>query len=223
MGLCKSYVCGAGASPLSGQTIGEYLASVIARQPEAEALVSRHQGARLTYGELGREVEKVARGLLGLGIEKGDRVGIWSPTRVEWTLLQFATARVGAVLVNINPAYRAGEMAYAVNQSGLRLLVTAPAFKTSDYLARIDEVRTQLPRLERGVVLGDQGTGVPGDLPWDDLLAAGANVKAEDVELRETLLDADDPINIQYTSGTTGNPKGATLTHHNILNNARSL
>jgi len=223
MGLCKSYVCGAGASPLSGQTIGEYLASVIARQPEAEALVSRHQGARLTYGELGREVEKVARGLLGLGIEKGDRVGIWSPTRVEWTLLQFATARVGAVLVNINPAYRAGEMAYAVNQSGLRLLVTAPAFKTSDYLARIDEVRDQLPRLDLVVVLGEQGTGVAGDLLWHEMLAAGENVRAEDVQRREALLDADDPINIQYTSGTTGNPKGATLTHHNILNNARSL
>jgi fatty-acyl-CoA synthase len=219
----KSYVSGGAASPLSGQTIGEYLSSVIARRPDAEALVSRHQEMRLTYGELGREVERVARGLLGLGIEKGDRVGIWSPTRVEWTLLQFATARAGAILVNINPAYRAGEMAYAVNQSGLRLLVTAPAFKTSDYRARIHEVRSQLPRLERVVVLGDQGTGVPGDLLWDDLLAAGANVKAEDVELRETLLDADDPINIQYTSGTTGNPKGATLTHHNILNNARSL
>ena len=223
MALSKSYVSGGAASPLSGQTIGEYLSSVIARQPDAEALVSRHQEMRLTYGELGREVERVARGLLGLGIEKGDRVGIWSPTRVEWTLLQFATARAGAILVNINPAYRAGEMAYAVNQSGLRLLVTAPAFKTSDYRARIHEVRSQLPRLERVVVLGDQGTGVPGDLLWDDLLAAGANVKAEDVELRETLLDADDPINIQYTSGTTGNPKGATLTHHNILNNARSL
>jgi len=223
MALRKSYVSGGAASPLSGQTIGEYLSSVIARQPDAEALVSRHQEMRLTYGELGREVERVARGLLGLGIEKGDRVGIWSPTRVEWTLLQFATARAGAILVNINPAYRSGEMAYAVNQSGLRLLVTAPAFKTSDYRARIHEVRSQLPRLERVVVLGDQGTGVPGDLLWDDLLAAGANVKAEDVELRETLLDADDPINIQYTSGTTGNPKGATLTHHNILNNARSL
>ena len=223
MALRKSYVSGGAASLLSGQTIGEYLSSVIARQPDAEALVSRHQEMRLTYGELGREVERVARGLLGLGIEKGDRVGIWSPTRVEWTLLQFATARAGAILVNINPAYRAGEMAYAVNQSGLRLLVTAPAFKTSDYRARIHEVRSQLPRLERVVVLGDQGTGVPGDLLWDDLLAAGANVKAEDVELRETLLDADDPINIQYTSGTTGNPKGATLTHHNILNNARSL
>ena len=223
MALRKSYVSGGAASPLSGQTIGEYLSSVIARQPDAEALVSRHQEMRLTYGELGREVERVARGLLGLGIEKGDRVGIWSPTRVEWTLLQFATARAGAILVNINPAYRAGEMAYAVNQSGLRLLVTAPAFKTSDYRARIHEVRSQLPRLERVVVLGDQGTGVPGDLLWDDLLAAGVNVKADDVELRETLLDADDPINIQYTSGTTGNPKGATLTHHNILNNARSL
>ena len=223
MGFGRSYVSSSAASPLSGQTIGDHLASVISRQPDAEALVSRHQGARLTYGELGREVERVARGLLGLGIEKGDRVGIWSPTRVEWTLLQFATARVGAILVNINPAYRAGEMAYAVNQSGLRLLVTAPAFKTSDYLARIDEVRSQLPRLERVVVLGERGTSVPGDLRWDEMLAAGGNVKAEDVQRRETLLDADDPINIQYTSGTTGNPKGATLTHHNILNNARSL
>ena len=223
MGFGRSYVSSSAASPLSGQTIGDYLASVISRQPDAEALVSRHQGARLTYGELGREVERVARGLLGLGIEKGDRVGIWSPTRVEWTLLQFATARVGAILVNINPAYRAGEMAYAVNQSGLRLLVTAPAFKTSDYLARIDEVRSQLPRLERVVVLGERGTSVPGDLRWDEMLAAGGNVKAEDVKEREALLDADDPINIQYTSGTTGSPKGATLTHHNILNNARSL
>ena len=223
MGFGRSYVSSSAASPLSGQTIGDHLASVISRQPDAEALVSRHQGARLTYGELGREVERVARGLLGLGIEKGDRVGIWSPTRVEWTLLQFATARVGAILVNINPAYRAGETAYAVNQSGLRLLVTAPAFKTSDYLARIDEVRSQLPRLERVVVLGERGTSVPGDLRWDEMLAAGGNVKAEDVQRRETLLDADDPINIQYTSGTTGSPKGATLTHHNILNNARSL
>src|SRR5437773_6161316 len=223
MGFGRSYVSSSAASPLSGQTIGDHLASVISRQPDAEALVSRHQGARLTYGELGREVERVARGLLGLGIEKGDRVGIWSPTRVEWTLLQFATARVGAILVNINPAYRAGEMAYAVNQSGLRLLVTAPAFKTSDYLARIDEVRTHLRRLERVVVLGKRRTGVPGDLLWDDMLAAGDNVKAEDVQRREALLDADDPINIQYTSGTTGNPKGATLTHQNILNNARSL
>src|SRR2546428_1274599 len=223
MGFGRSYVSSSAASPLSGQTIGDHLASVISRQPDAEALVSRHQGARLSYGELGREVERVARGLLGLGIEKGDRVGIWSPTRVEWTLLQFATARVGAILVNINPAYRAGEMAYAVNQSGLRLLVTAQAFKTSDYRARIHEVRSQLPRLERVVVFGDQGTGVPGDLLWDDLLAAGANVKAEDIELREAILDADDPINIQYTSGTTGNPKGATLTHYNILNNARSV
>jgi len=223
MGFGRSYVSSSAASPLSGQTIGDHLASVISRQPDAEALVSRHQGARLTYGELGREVERVARGLLGLGIEKGDRVGIWSPTRVEWTLLQFATARVGAILVNINPAYRAGETAYAVNQSGLRLLVTAPAFKTSDYLARIDEVRSQLPRLERVVVLGERGTSVPGDLRWDEMLAAGGNVKAEDVKEREALLDADDPINIQYTSGTTGSPKGATLTHHNILNNARSL
>src|SRR2546428_14168620 len=139
MGSSRACFSGGAGSPLSGETIGEYLSAVITRQPDAEALVSRHQGVRLTYDKLGREVERVARGLLGLGIEKGDRVGIWSPTRVEWTLLQFATARVGAILVNINPAYRAGEMAYAVNQSALRLLVTAQAFKTSDYRARIHE------------------------------------------------------------------------------------
>lgn len=219
----KSYASGHAETALTGETIGGYLSAVSTRQPDSDALISRHQGVRLTYGDLAHEVERVARGLLGLGIEKGDRVGIWSPTRVEWTLLQFATARVGAILVNINPAYRAGEMAYAVNQSGLRLLVTASAFKTSDYLSRIDEVRPQLARLERVVVLGERGTGVSGDLLWDDLLAAGEAVKAEDLEIREALLDADDPINIQYTSGTTGNPKGATLTHHNILNNARSL
>ncbi len=223
MELRKSYASGRAEVALSGQTIGECVAAVIERQPEVEALVSRHQGLRLSYGELGRATERVARGLLALGIQKGDRVGVWSPTRVEWTLLQFATARVGAILVNINPAYRAGEMAYAVNQSGLRLLVTAPAFKSSAYLARIEEVRLQLPRLERVVVLGEKGTGVPGDLLWNEMIAAGSTVRAEDVEAREALLDADDPINIQYTSGTTGNPKGATLTHHNILNNASSL
>src|SRR5438093_7529847 len=156
MGFGRSYVSSSAASPLSGQTIGDHLASVISRQPDAEALVSRHQGARLTYGELGREVERVARGLLGLGIEKGDRVGIWSPTRVEWTLLQFATARVGAILVNVNPAYRPAELAYALGQSGVRVLVTAPSFKTSDYVAMVDEVRGELPALERVVVLGPQ-------------------------------------------------------------------
>ena len=219
----RSYSAGASSALLTGQTIGEALGEVISRQPDAEALVVRHQGVRFTYASLGREVERAALGLLGLGIEKGERVGIWSPTCAEWTFLQFATARVGAILVNINPAYRSNEMAYAVNQSGLRLLVTAPSFESSDYLARIAEVRGQLPRLERVVVLGEKGTGEQGDLLWDEMLDAGRDVQVEQLAAREALLDADDPINIQYTSGTTGNPKGATLTHHNILNNACSL
>src|SRR5438552_12074853 len=150
----RSYASCESTLALTGQTIGEALAATAARLPDGLALVSRHQDVRLTWSELAARVEDVARGILAIGVEQGERVGIWSPTRVEWTLLQFATARVGAILVNINPAYRAGEMAYAVNQSGLRLLVTAPAFKTSDYRARIHEVRSQLPRLERVVVLG---------------------------------------------------------------------
>ena len=208
---------------LSDQTIGACLAEVIARQPHAPALVVRHQGIRLTYAEFGREVERVARSLLALGIDKGDRVGIWSPNCAAWAYVQFAAARVGAILVNINPAYRANEMAYAVNQSGVRLLITAPSFKASDYIERIAEVRAGLPELERVVVIGDRRTGVEGDLAWDQFLALGEAVPAADVQAREAALGCYDPINIQYTSGTTGNPKGATLTHHNILNNGKMI
>src|SRR4051812_10340020 len=209
----RSYASGAATQPLSGQTLGEALTAIAGRLPDGLALVSRHQDVRLTWSELARQVEEAALGLLAVGVDKGDRVGIWSPTRVEWTLLQFATARVGAILVNINPAYRPAELAYALGHSGVRVLVTAPSFKTSDYVAMVESVRGDLPTLERVVVLGPD---------WDSLLADGQSVDTARLAKREAELDCDDPINIQYTSGTTGNPKGATLTHHNILNNARS-
>jgi fatty-acyl-CoA synthase len=223
MTITPSYASGASSEALSGQTVGGALAETVAQHPDELGLVSRHQGIRLSYRELGREVERVALGLLALGIEPRDRVGIWSPTGVEWTYLQFATARVGAILVNINPAYRSSELAHALGHSGVRMLVTAQQFKTSDYLSMIADVRDQLPRLERVVTIGDTRAGADLDLLWDDLVAAGSRVDADDLAAREAALDTDDPINIQYTSGTTGSPKGATLTHHNILNNALSI
>src|SRR5438552_10005421 len=210
----RSYASGPSTQPLSGQTIGEALAATAVRLPDGLALVSRHQDVRLRWGELAERVEEVALALLAIGVERGDRVGIWSPTRVEWTLLQFATARVGAILVNVNPAYRPAELAYALGQSGVRVLVTAPSFKTSDYVAMVSEVRSELPALERVVVLGPE---------WDSLVAEGRAVDVARLHEREGKLGCDDPINIQYTSGTTGNPKGATLTHHNILNNGASI
>jgi len=219
----RSYAVGEKSSSLSDSTIGAYLADVIARQPDAQALVACHQGIRNTYADLGLEVERVALGLVALGIEKGDRVGVWSPTCAEWTYFQFAAARVGAILVNINPAYKPAEMAYAINQSGTRLLLTARSFKSSDYLAMIADQRAELPNLERVIVLGEERSDGPSDLLWRELLEAGSRSNAEQLAERESTLDCHDPINIQYTSGTTGRPKGATLTHHNILNNARMI
>ena len=219
----RSYASGASERPLSGETIGDCLASTAQRLPDGLALVSRAQGVRLTWPELFDRTEALALGLLGIGIEKGDRVGIWSPTCVEWTVLQFAAARVGAILVNVNPAYRPAELAYALRQSGVRVLVTAPRFKTSDYLAMVADVRDELPALERVVVIGADRAAGADDLLLDELISAGGDVDLGRLVEREAGLDPDDPINIQYTSGTTGNPKGATLTHHNILNNARSV
>src|SRR5262245_36658326 len=162
--------------PLLDETIGANLIRTVERVPDTEGVVSRHQGVRFTYRELWDEVERVARGLLALGIEKGDRVGIWSPNCAEWTLLQYATGRTGAILVNINPAYRPNELAYALGHSGVRLLGTPEAFKTSHYLEMLAGVREQLPRLERVVTLGTTRAGGPDDLLWDELLAASADV-----------------------------------------------
>jgi fatty-acyl-CoA synthase len=165
----------------------------------------------MTYAQLDAAVDRVARGLLALGVERGDRVGIWAPNRAEWVLVQYATAKIGAILVNVNPAYRTHELGYALRQSGMRLLVSAPAFKTSDYRSMVAEVRGECPELERVVFLDGPD--------WEELQAAGDAVGADAVRARGEQLSFDDPINIQYTSGTTGFPKGATLSHHNILNN----
>jgi fatty-acyl-CoA synthase len=204
-----AYAHGTSDVPLMGETIGANLDRAVAAHGEREALVSRAQDVRLTYAELGAAVDRVATGLLARGIEKGDRVGIWSPNRAEWVLAQYATAKVGAILVNVNPAYRTHELAYALRQSGVRLLLSAASFKTSDYAAMVDEVRGDLDDLREVVFLGSP--------EWEELAATPADGEA--LAARERGLSCDDAINIQYTSGTTGFPKGATLSHHNILNN----
>jgi fatty-acyl-CoA synthase len=207
----RSYAHGASDTPLLGETIGESLERTVAKFPEREALVVRHQGIRLTYRELNDQVDRLARGLIELGLERGDRLGIWSPNRYEWVLIQFATAKAGVILVNLNPAYRTSELEYALQQSGCRWLVAAREFKTSDYAAMIEEVRPGIETLERVVLFESP--------EWDEVLAAGDGASPDALRERMAALDPDDRINIQYTSGTTGAPKGATLTHHNILNN----
>ena len=197
--------------PLLDETISANLTRTIERFGDQDALVVPFQNVRLTYAEFGAECERVARGLLAAGLETGDRVGIWSPNNAEWVLVQYATAQVGVVLVNINPAYRTHEVGYALQQSGCRLLIAATDFKTSDYRAMIDEVRPGLSDLERVVYIGSDD--------WEDLLAKGAVITDAQLAERTSSLRPDDAINIQYTSGTTGFPKGATLSHRNILNN----
>ncbi len=206
-----SYAHGASSTPLLGETIGANFERTVARVPDAEALVARHQGLRYTYSELNDAVDQVARGLIEHGLSSGDRLGIWSPNNAEWVLLQYATAKAGIVLVNINPAYRTSELDYTLNQSGCRMLVAAQAFKTSDYVAMVEQVRPELRTLEQVVFLGTPA--------WDELLAAGDAATNDELRARMTSAQFDDPINVQYTSGTTGAPKGATLSHHNILNN----
>jgi fatty-acyl-CoA synthase len=212
-----SYLHGASPVPLLGETIGENLDRTVARFPDHDAVISVHQGIRQTYAEFHAAVIEIARGLLTLGIDPGDRVGIWSPNNVEWVTLQYATAKVGAILVNINPAYRTSELEYALAQSGVSTLVLAPGFRSADYVDMLDQVAAQVPTLQRRVVLGPEAP--PGAMRWDDLREAAARASVDQLRAREVLLQFDDPINIQYTSGTTGFPKGATLSHHNILNN----
>ena len=212
-----SYIHGASDVPLIGDTIGTYLDMVVAKHTDDEALVSRHQGVRLTYKELHAEVERVALGLLGMGVNKGDRVGIWSPNNAEWVIVQYATAKIGAILVNINPAYRTHEIGYSLQQSGVSILIMARGFRRTDHVSMLREVRPQLPDLREVVLLGE-GTN-DGAITWEELLDRAGLVTLDSLREREATLEFDDPINIQYTSGTTGFPKGATLSHHNILNN----
>ena len=206
-----SYGSGASDTPLLGDTIGDNLARTVLRFPNTEALVDVPSGRRWTYAEFDADVTALALGLLASDVEAGDRIGIWSPNCPEWTLLQYATAKVGAVLVNVNPAYRSHEFAYVVRQSGMRMLVSAVVHKTSDYRAIIDQVRSQCPDLRDVVYIGEGS--------WNELVAAGADASMDQLAARMAMLNCDDAINIQYTSGTTGFPKGATLSHHNILNN----
>ena len=211
-----SYSHGASSSALLGETIGANLRRIAAAHPRAEVLVDAPTGRRWTYASFDAETDTLARRLMASGLRARDRVGIWAPNCAEWVLLQYATAKAGVILVNINPAYRSHELSFALRQSGVRVLVSAERFKTSDYRAMIGEVGPDLPELEDVIYLGTP--------QWDALLldgrsgadAAGSDPLAE----REASLSFDDPINIQYTSGTTGFPKGATLSHHNILNNA---
>jgi fatty-acyl-CoA synthase len=218
-----SHVRGPVDVPLSDSTVHALLAAAVRRWPDRDAAVFVEQGLRLTWQQLHDEVEAAAAGLWALGARRGDRVGIWSPNRAEWLLTQFATARIGAILVNINPAYRLSELDYALNKSGVSLLVTAAAFKSSNYLGLLqnlgacrDEGTTRLPLLRSVVRMGDESTA--GMRNWHELMALGRS--ARDPLPDEAGLDCRDPINIQFTSGTTGAPKGVTLTHHNVVNNA---
>jgi fatty-acyl-CoA synthase len=206
-----SHARGSESVPLFRETIGANLERTVQRFGDREALVSCAQDVRLTYTQLAAAVDELARGLLAAGIARGDRVGIWSPNCAEWVLVQYATAKIGVILVNINPAYRTSELEYALRQSGCRMLISPPAFKTSDYRAMVAEVRPDLPELEQVVFLDTED--------WDRLLAGGKRVSPGELDALAAQLGPEDPINIQYTSGTTGFPKGATLSHVNILNN----
>jgi fatty-acyl-CoA synthase len=224
-----SYVHGASTTPLLGITIGAALRRAAEKWGEREALISRHQGARLTYAALDAETDRIAAGLLALGLERGDRIGIWSPNSIEWALTQHAAAKAGIILVTINPAYRLSELEYALNLAGCKALVLAPAFKTSDYVGMMRALlpeqtdregrvaSARLPHLERLILTG--GKSEAGFLPFAAIAEAGTAESRARLEQLARDLQFDDPINIQFTSGTTGFPKGATLTHHNILNN----
>ena len=210
-----AHAIGDTTTALLEDTIGSAFDRTVAAHPDREALVAPFQGIRLTYRQLADRVDQVARGLMSLGLRTGDRVGMWSPNNVEWVYIQFAAAKAGLVLVNINPAYQTEELRYALEQSGCRALVAAKAFKSSDYAGMIAEVRPSLPDLEHVILLATPD--------WDGLLTAGDSVASHELAARGESLTNRDPINIQYTSGTTGFPKGATLSHRNLLNNGYFL
>jgi fatty-acyl-CoA synthase len=234
----KSYFHRGGTEPLLGATIPEHFADIVQRFPEHEALVSLPQQQRLSYRDLSNAIDRLARGLVGSGFTKGERIGVWSTDNLEWLLLQMATARIGAVLVNINPAYRPRELAYALQSTEIHGIFAIPSFRHSDYVAMLLELLPELQQDNTGelnsqqfpslrkVVLYDprhaeQATRPhPGFVTWPEVIAAGANVSIDDIDAISASLDRDEPINIQYTSGTTGLPKAVVLTHHNILNNA---
>ncbi len=210
-----SYASGPSDTPLLGDTIGDDFDRTAAAHPDREALVEVQTGRRWTYAQLREEVDAVALGLVAAGVGKGDRLGIWSPNVAEWTLVQYATAKLGVILVNINPAYRTHELEFVLKQAGISVLVAATSFKTSDYAAMIEQVRPSCPDLRRVVLIGTPS--------WEELVGPGRTGDRAELARRQALLGPDEPINIQYTSGTTGFPKGATLSHHNILNNGYNV
>ena len=212
-----SYVHGTSDIALLGETIGENFDRMVAASPDGLALVVRHQQIRWTWAELRRQVDTFAAGLLSMGLQPGDRVGIWSPNNAEWIVAQYATAKVGLILVNINPAYRTTELEHALRLSGCRALITARRFKSSDYLAMLRAVPAgRLPELEFVILIGTAEEGIAS---FDDVVRQGEQAGTEQVRAAAERVQFDDPVNIQFTSGTTGAPKGATLTHHNIVNN----
>ena len=213
----QSYVHGASLTPLIGETIGAHFDRMAAKYAAREALVVRHQDLRWSWAELKRRVDNLACSLRRLGLEPGERVGIWSQNCSEWVLTQFATAKAGLILVNINPAYRRSELEYALNKVGCKALILSPSFKTSNYIEILQSVALDLKTLQTVIRLGKEKTD--GMLNFDDLLVDASDAEVEQLEALGRTLQFDDPINIQFTSGTTGMPKGATLTHHNILNN----
>ena len=212
-----SYAHGIASRPLLGQTVGQALDSAARRFGASDAVISRHQNLRYSYAELLQHANRAAKALISLGVQRGDRVGIWSPNNAEWAIVQYAAAKAGAILVNVNPAYRVRELQYALRHSGVSVLVSARGFRSADYVQMLDELAPALPALRHVVYLGDadSSTGVI----WADFLKLGDGVSDGELAQREALLQFDDAVNIQYTSGTTGAPKGATLSHHNILNN----
>lgn len=231
MATNKSYVSGTSSVALLGKTIGEQFDNTVECFPDEDALIVHHQERRYSYRQLQEAVDECARGLMALGVGKGDRVGIWSPNNAEWCITQFATAQIGAILVNINPSYRRHEADYALQHAGISVLVIQGWFKTSDYVGMLTELVPALsqpvdgalrdasfPELNHVICLDDEHRS-PGMLAWNDLVAGASKISDADYRNRQASLEFDDPINIQYTSGTTGAPKGATLSHHNILNN----
>ena len=225
-----SYTSGTSDIPLLGLTIGDQFDVTAETYPDNPALIARQQNIRLTYRELQEQVNQCAKGLMQLGLRKGQRIGIWSPNRVEWCIAQFATSKIGAILVNINPSYRLHELEYVLKQSGCTALIISPAFKTSNYTEMVQALAPELQHHEPGKLKAEKlpdlttvirmtAEKIPGMFTWDELMAMHSGVSNEQLATRQREQEFDDPINIQYTSGTTGFPKGATLSHHNILNN----